>query len=123
MIDYTLNYFTFDVLWFIPVLFLIIRPVSVWIGLFGTRTTAIQRNLIGWFGIRGIGSINYLMYAIAHGLPQGLAQHLATITLTVVAVSIVVHGISVTPTMNLYANHKKYLPNEHFHHSHSPRYD
>ena len=58
--------------------------------------------LIGWFGIRGIGSIYYLMYAIDHGLPPDLARPLVALTLTTVAVSIVVHGISVTPLMNRY---------------------
>ena len=26
--------------------------------------------MAGWFGVRGIGSLYYLMYAIQHGLPQ-----------------------------------------------------
>jgi NhaP-type Na+/H+ or K+/H+ antiporter len=55
-----------------------------------------------WFGIRGVGSIYYLMYAIHKGLPPDVAERLVAITLTVVTVSIMVHGISVTPLMNLY---------------------
>jgi NhaP-type Na+/H+ or K+/H+ antiporter len=46
------------------------------------------------------------MYAINHGLPRGLAEEIVALTLTVVAVSIVVHGISVTPLMSLYAQRK-----------------
>ena len=34
-----------------------------------------QRRLIGWFGIRGIGSIYYLMYAIKHGLAAADDAH------------------------------------------------
>ena len=94
-------------LWFAPVLFLLIRPVSVWLGLLGSRSTVDQRGLISWFGIRGIGSIYYLMYAMNHGLPAALAQQLVAITLAVVATSIVVHGISVTPLMLLYARREK----------------
>jgi NhaP-type Na+/H+ or K+/H+ antiporter len=59
--------------------------------------------MISWFGIRGIGSIYYLMYAINHGLPRPLAAELTALTLSVVAVSIVLHGVSVTPLMKLYA--------------------
>jgi NhaP-type Na+/H+ and K+/H+ antiporter len=59
------RFLPFDALWFVPVLLLVIRPVSVWLGLIGTRT---QRRLIAWFGGRGSGSIYYLMYAIEHGL-------------------------------------------------------
>jgi NhaP-type Na+/H+ or K+/H+ antiporter len=43
------------------------------------------------------------MYAITHDLPQDLAQRLSALTLTTIAVSIVVHGISVTPLMNVYS--------------------
>ena len=93
--------------WFILILFLVVRPVSVWLGLLGaTSESSDQRLLISWFGIRGIGSIYYLMYAINHGLPRALAVEIIALTLSVVAVSIVVHGISVTPLMNLYARRK-----------------
>jgi NhaP-type Na+/H+ or K+/H+ antiporter len=91
-----------EAIWFVPLLFLVIRPISVEVGLLGTRTPGIERRFMSWFGIRGIGSIYYLMYAIQQGVPEELAQRLAALTLTVVAVSIVVHGISVTPLMNLY---------------------
>jgi len=37
-------------------------------------------------------------------LPADLAQQLTALTLTVVAVSIVVHGISVTPLMSFYGS-------------------
>jgi NhaP-type Na+/H+ or K+/H+ antiporter len=93
-------------IWFVPLLFVVVRPLSVWIGLRGAPVSRDQRRLIAWFGIRGIGSIYYLMYAINHGLPRGLAEQIVALTLTVVAVSIVVHGISVTPLMNLYAQRK-----------------
>ena len=33
-----------------------------------------QRRLMGWFGIRGIGSIYYLMFAINQGLARPLAE-------------------------------------------------
>jgi NhaP-type Na+/H+ or K+/H+ antiporter len=69
----------------------------------GSRSSTVQRSLIGWFGIRGVGSLYYLAYAIQHGLPADLASQLTGITLAAVAVSIVVHGISVTPLMHAYA--------------------
>lgn len=81
----------------------VVRPVAVWLGLLGATVSRDQRILISWFGIRGIGSIYYLMYAITHGLPAALASEITALTLTVVAVSIVMHGMSVTPLMNLYA--------------------
>lgn len=88
--------------WFVPLLLLAIRPAAVGLGLLGSRSSAQQRWLIAWFGIRGIGSLYYLMFAINHGLPPVLAERLTALTLSVVVTSIVLHGISVTPLMALY---------------------
>ncbi len=100
MLSYTRLYV--DVVWFIVLLFLLLRPLAVWLGLLGASVSREQRLLISWFGIRGIGSIYYLMYAINHGLPEVLSDKIIATTLTTVAVSIVLHGISVTPLMTQY---------------------
>ena len=91
---------------FITLLFVLIRPLSVVIGLLGSPIARDQRVLLSWFGIRGIGSIYYLMHVINQGLPRPLADQVMALALYVVAVSIVVHGISVTPLMNLYTRRK-----------------
>jgi NhaP-type Na+/H+ or K+/H+ antiporter len=75
--------------------------------LLGATASSDQRIMMSWFGIRGIGSIYYLMYAINHGLPHPLAKQIIALTLTMVAVSIVLHGISVTPLMRLYIRRKE----------------
>ena len=94
-------------LWFLLLLFFVARPVSVWLGLMGATTVSRdQRVLISWFGIRGVGSIFYVMYAINHGLPDALAKELIAITLTTVAASVLLHGISVTPLMSVYTRRK-----------------
>lgn len=97
------QYFPTEALWFVPLLFLVIRPVAVALGVIGSRMPHFHRRLVSWFGIRGVGSLYYLAYATQHGLPPELAHRLTSITLTVVAVSIVVHGVSVTPLMGLYS--------------------
>jgi NhaP-type Na+/H+ or K+/H+ antiporter len=43
------------------------------------------------------------MYAIDQGLPSELAAPFVSLTLTIIAFSILVHGISVTPLLNYYA--------------------
>jgi sodium/hydrogen antiporter len=96
------RYLTSDVLWFVPLLLLVIRPASVWIGLFGSQADDRQRHMISWFGVRGIGSMYYLMFAIEHGLDRQYAETLVALTLSVIAVSVIVHGVSVTPLMNWY---------------------
>lgn len=88
--------------WLAPLLLLVIRPASVWFALAGSRTSFLQRHLISWFGVRGIGSVFYLLYAIGHGVPGVYSSELVSMTLTVVAVSVIVHGITVTPLMRWY---------------------
>jgi NhaP-type Na+/H+ or K+/H+ antiporter len=88
-------------------LFVVVRPVSVLLGLAGTRTTWRIRGLVGWFGVRGIGSLYYLMYAIQHGLPEPLALEFIELTLIVVTLSIFVHGVSVKPLLAHFWKNRK----------------
>jgi NhaP-type Na+/H+ or K+/H+ antiporter len=62
--------------------------------------------MVGWFGVRGIGSLYYLMYAIQHGLPEDLALDFVSLTLIVVTLSILVHGISVKPLMSRFVRQR-----------------
>ncbi len=96
------GYVPLEALWFAPLFFFVIRPLSVWLGLLGADVLSLQRYFIGWFGIRGIGSIYYLMFAVEHDLPEGLAVRLTQFVLTIVALSIFAHGLTVTPLMKLY---------------------
>ncbi|MFS2035776.1 cation:proton antiporter [Polaromonas sp. CT11-55] len=99
--------FRSEVLWFIPLLFLVVRPVAVYVGLLGTPVKGSQRRLMGWFGIRGIGSLYYLLYAINHDIERALAHQLLSITLAVIVASVVAHGVSVTPLMKRYEARKR----------------
>lgn len=89
------------------VLFVFIRPLSVYVAMVGTEASTRQKRLIGWFGIRGVGTLYYLMFSIDRDLGQGLTQRLTPIVLTVVAASIVAHGISATPMMEHYESSKR----------------
>ncbi|PMR67118.1 cation:proton antiporter [Halomonas heilongjiangensis] len=84
---------------FAAFVFFVVRPVSVHLGVLGSGAAMRMRHLVGWFGVRGIGSLYYLMYAIQHGLPEDIALELIHLILVVVALSILVHGVSVKPTI------------------------
>ena len=90
-------------------LFMVARPASVFVSLIGSRTPWRIRSLTAWFGVRGIGSLYYLMYAIQHGLPEAMALQLIQLTLIVVALSILIHGISVKPLMERFWRRKKQI--------------
>lgn len=84
-------------------LFLVIRPAAIVLTLLRSPLLRPQRAFIAWFGVRGVGSMYYLAFALTHGLPASEARLLADMTLVVVASSIVVHGVSVTPLMARYS--------------------
>lgn len=98
----TVRSFTPEILWFSAIMFLFVRPVSVWLGLLGSRTPRGQARLLAWFGIRGIGSIYYVMYAINHGLSGSIAESFVPLIFGVIAISIFIHGVSATPLMDRY---------------------
>ncbi|MYM67129.1 sodium:proton antiporter [Pseudoduganella sp. FT55W] len=81
-------------------LFVIARPLAVYIGLMGSGVGKRMRALTGWFGVRGIGSLFYLVFAIEAGLPPNLARELTGIALGVIMLSILVHGFSVKPLID-----------------------
>jgi len=90
-------------------LLIVIRPVSVWIGLIGVPAAKAPRRLLGWFGIRGIGSVYYAVFIARHGLEYSVAAELLGCVFTVIATSIIVHGISATPLMELYQKRRARL--------------
>lgn len=89
--------FGFQSLTLALLLLLIARPLSILIGV--RSKTRNHKFLLAWFGIRGIGSLYYLEYAIERGLPGELADQLSAIVLTTIVVSTVFQGLSAAPLM------------------------
>lgn len=83
-------------------LFFVARPLSVWAVFWRDRGSRAQRWMIAWFGVRGVGSMYYLMYAASHGVEPAVMREMVAIVVTVVAVSIVVYGVTTTPLMQRY---------------------
>ncbi|MEJ8835939.1 cation:proton antiporter [Ramlibacter sp. AN1133] len=88
--------------WFVPLLLLVLRPLSVLAAVPGEGLSRPQRTMIAWFGIRGIGSVFYLLFALRHGIAPRIAETLVSLTLWTVATSIIVHGITAQPLMDRY---------------------
>ncbi|WP_088892254.1 cation:proton antiporter [Leptolyngbya ohadii] len=83
-------------------LFFVIRPIGAWISTIGEHQNPMRPWLFGWFGIRGVGSIYYLTYALGEGLRAETGEQIAWITFTTIVLSVILHGISSTPIMNWY---------------------
>ncbi len=93
--------------WFVPLLLLVLRPLSTVPAVVGEGLDASQRSMIGWFGIRGIGSLFYLLFALRHGIDGPVAQTLVSLTLWSIAASIVVHGLTAQPLMVRYLERRR----------------
>ncbi|MFC0339585.1 cation:proton antiporter [Paracoccus niistensis] len=82
------------------VILLVIRPATGLLGLLGLRASLSEKLTIAFFGIRGVGSIYYLAYGLNHMEAEG-TERLWAITGLVILVSILMHGLTVTPVMRL----------------------
>jgi NhaP-type Na+/H+ or K+/H+ antiporter len=81
----------------VATLLLVIRPLTTQLGLLGTSVGRSDRRLIGWFGIRGVGSFYYAAVAVGYGaLTSTEASTIYWTVLVCVGASIVVHGVSST---------------------------
>jgi len=81
------------------VLFVLIRPLATWLTTIGLGLNWRRRLLLGWLGIRGIGGLNYLAYALVHGLDGHAARLVAGVAVTTITLSVVVHGFSSQPLL------------------------
>ena len=77
---------------------LVVRPLTGLIGLTGLRADWSEKLTLAFFGIRGVGSIYYLAYGLNHMEVAG-AERLWGLVGMVVLLSVVLHGLTVTPIM------------------------
>jgi NhaP-type Na+/H+ or K+/H+ antiporter len=79
---------------------LVIRPIAAWISLLGdTRLQPAERWFVSVYGVRGIGSVFYLCYAMEYFSKDDGWALWPAVSLVIVA-SIVLHGASASPVMS-----------------------
>jgi NhaP-type Na+/H+ or K+/H+ antiporter len=81
------------------VILLVVRPVSGLIGLLGHPADWKERLTLAFFGIRGVGSIYYLAYGLNHMEHVPGVDRLWAVVGLIILMSILMHGITVTPIM------------------------
>lgn len=79
---------------------LLLRPLTGLLGLAGSGRPFLETAVIGFFGIRGLGSVYYLSYALGEADFAG-EDVLWSVTTFIILVSILLHGTTVTPVMRL----------------------
>ncbi|WP_262890389.1 cation:proton antiporter [Winogradskyella helgolandensis] len=88
-----LNFITLPTFIFAIVLVLVVRPILGYISLKTTSLSKKERFAISFLGIRGIGSVFYLTYAIRHGQFNDYNQVFSIVAL-VILTSILIHGFT-----------------------------
>jgi NhaP-type Na+/H+ or K+/H+ antiporter len=78
---------------------LLVRPLAGWISLLGGRTGPWERGVLAFFGVRGIGSIYYLAYALTEGEFAAEDQALWRFVGLVVVGSVLLHGVTAGPVI------------------------
>ena len=78
---------------------LIVRPLSAYISLIGATMHWKEKLAISFFGIRGMGSVYYLAFAIGHASFADENSLWAIVAFTML-LSIIMHGLTATTVMN-----------------------
>jgi NhaP-type Na+/H+ or K+/H+ antiporter len=82
----------------IAALLLVVRPVTAYLSLLGTPHPFASRAATAFFGIRGIGTLYYLIYALQKtSFPE--QPRIVAVAGGAVLASIILHGITATPVM------------------------
>jgi NhaP-type Na+/H+ or K+/H+ antiporter len=76
----------------VAAVFLLARPLAVWIALLGTRTDAATRLFMGWFGPKGVASMTFALIVLDRQIANG--GRIFDLAALVVFCSIVLHGIT-----------------------------
>lgn len=79
---------------------LVVRPLAGYVALQGSCGTRAEHAALAFFGVRGIGSIYYVAYAVGAASFTGSALLWQVVGL-VVAASVVLHGLTAGPVMTL----------------------
>lgn len=92
--------FDASMLVFVAGVLLVARPAAGLLSLVGSKLPWREQLVISFFGIRGMGSIYYLAFALNHA-SFAEPHRLWAMVGGVVLVSILLHGITVTPALRL----------------------
>lgn len=84
---------------FAAVVLLVVRPAAAVVSLVGGSGSARERAAIGFFGVRGIGSVYYLAYAYEQAVFVDQPRLSGTVALVILG-SVVLHGLTAGPVMS-----------------------
>lgn len=84
----------------------VVRPVAGLVAMLGSGHPMRERLLLAFLGIRGVGSVYYVAYAINHG-DFGDSERLWAVVGFIILVSILVHGVTAAPLLERLARRRR----------------
>ena len=79
----------------VAVTLLLIRPVSIFLSLAGTRLGTDEKAFIGWFGPKGVATMAFSLLVLGKGIEEG--RRIFDIAALAVVTSIIAHGLTDYP--------------------------
>ena len=86
----------------ILVSFIVVRPLAIWISLFGTDASGTTRLFFGWFGPRGLATALFALLVVGQSEHQ-YSEVILVIAINAVWMSALLHGVSAAPGARWYA--------------------
>ncbi|HZI96493.1 MAG TPA: cation:proton antiporter [Actinomycetales bacterium] len=91
-------------------LLVVIRPLAAWLSLLRfDGMDSRERAVSSFFGVRGVGSLYYVAYAMSETGFDDARVIWSTVTFTVV-LSVLLHGVTATPAMSWLERHRDRAP-------------
>lgn len=101
-----LDHLTWPAVAFALLALFVVRPLSGVIGLIGSARPWRERAVISFYGIRGLGTVYYVAYALGRERFEAPDLLWSTVALTIL-ISVFLHGATVTPVMRLLDRHRE----------------
>lgn len=98
-----LEYFDIESLWFLLALFLLVRPVSVFLSTVGSKLTFKEKSFLAWMAPRGIvaAAISAIFALRLEQEGYAAAEQLVPYTFIVIIATVTIYGLSASPVARL----------------------
>jgi NhaP-type Na+/H+ or K+/H+ antiporter len=82
---------------------LVVRPVSIFVSMIGTRLSTATKAFMGWFGPKGVATMAFSLLVLGRNIEEG--RRIFDIAALAVMTSIIVHGLTDHPGSEWMARH------------------
>jgi NhaP-type Na+/H+ or K+/H+ antiporter len=108
LVQDAIAHLTLPMLGLILVSLFIVRPLAIWVSLFGTDAHGTTKMFFGWFGPRGLATALFALL-VMENLPHALGQDILHLAINAVWISAILHGVTAAPGARWYGAKTKQM--------------